>query len=393
MFVADLGCAWLAHPFARSSFLLRTDADVRRVRALRTAAVTIDCARGEDVLAPPEFEAPGVSTEARIQALAAQPALPAPVSLAEEVSNATAVRREAGEVVRSVMQDARLGKAVEVGRVAAVVEDVTTSILRNASALVSLTRIKSKDGYTFNHSVSVCALLVAFCRSRGMDVGTMYEAGIGGLLHDTGKALIPDAILNKPGRLTPEEFEIVRRHPRDGYDILRQTRGIGPVPLDIALHHHERPDGTGYPERQRGEQLSELSRMAALVDVYDAITSDRCYHKGMPAAEALRKMLEWSTSQFDQGLTHEFIRLVGIYPLGTLVLLESGRLGVVVEPHPVSLLTPKVRVFFSTRSGTYIQPLLVDLSRGVGLGGADRIISAESAQKWRVDPERFMAPA
>jgi HD-GYP domain-containing protein (c-di-GMP phosphodiesterase class II) len=236
----------------------------------------------------------------------------------------------------------------------------------------------------------VCTLLVAFCRSRELDGESLYQAGLGGLLHDTGKALVPDHILNKPGRLTDAEFAIVKKHPRDGYEILRQTAGIGPIPLDITLHHHERLDGSGYPEQLIAADISELAQMAAIVDVYDAITADRVYHKGIPAAEALRKIYEWSKFQFNPVLVQEFMRCVGIYPVGTLVLLESGRLAVVVEPHETSLLTPKVNVFFNTRSQAYIQPQTVDLARGLGFGGGDRIVRHESPAKWQVDPVRFL---
>jgi len=223
-----------------------------------------------------------------------------------------------------------------------------------------------------------------------MDEDTIYQAGLGGLLHDTGKALVPDAILNKPGRLSDEEFEIVKRHPRDGHDLLLKTPGIGRIPLDITLHHHERRDGSGYPDRQAEDGISELAQMAAIVDVYDAITSDRSYHKGMPAAEALRKIYEWSKFHFNPTLAQEFMRCVGIYPVGTLVLLESGRLGVVTEPHETSLLTPKVNVFYSTKGQSYIKPETLDLSRPVGFGGGDKIVRHESPEKWKVDPLRFM---
>ena len=130
--------------------------------------------------------------------------------------------------------------------------------------------------------------------------------------------------------------------------------------------------------------------MAAIVDVYDAITSDRCYHKGMPAAEALRKIYEWSKFHFNPTLAQEFMRCVGIYPVGTLVLLESGRLGVVIEPHETSLLTPKVNVFFSTKNQTYIKPQTLDLSKPFGFGGGDKIVRHESAEKWNVNPLQFM---
>ncbi|WP_296942935.1 HD-GYP domain-containing protein [uncultured Massilia sp.] len=397
MFIHELDCGWMAHPFVRSRFRVDSPDQIARLRASGIRAITIDCARGQAVDDAPSVEEARAATEAAVTAIAAAPA-PAPLAaprlaLAEELDRAAAIRRRAANVVRTVMRDARLGKAVSLDTVAPVVESVTASILRNAGALVGLSVIKDKDDYTFLHSVSVCTLLVAFCRARGLDAATTYEAGIGGLLHDTGKALVPDAILNKAGSLTDAEFEIVRRHPRDGYDILRRTPGIGAIPLDITLHHHERRDGTGYPDRLPLDGIGELARMAAIVDVYDAITADRCYRKGMPPAQALRKMYEWSAFHLDAELVREFIRCVGIYPVGTLVLLESGLLGVVIALHDSNLLTPKVNVFYSTRRRVHVKPYTVDLARPAGHGGADRIVSHEPAEKWQVDPLRFMTIA
>lgn len=393
MFIHDLDCGWMEHPFVRNRFVITREDEIRKILSAGIRGVTIDCARGLDVIDAPTIEEAEAATEAEVAAIAAEPVVPLRVSLAEEYERAAAIRRQAAGLVRSVMQDARLGKAVELDKVSPVVENITASILRNASALLGLSVIKNKDDYTFLHSVSVCTLLVAFCRSRKLDADTTYQAGIGGLLHDTGKALVPDHILNKPGRLSDEEFAVVRKHPKDGHDLLCRTPGIGAIPLDITLHHHERRDGSGYPDGQGEHQISEMAQMAAIVDVYDAITADRCYHKGMPAAEALRKMYEWSKFHFSPSLMQEFMRCVGIYPVGTLVLLESGRLGVVVEPHETSLLTPRVNVFYNTKSQAYIKPETVDLARPVGFGGGDRILRHESPEKWKVDPQRFLAVA
>ena len=392
MFIHDLDCGWMEHPFVRSQFLLTCESEIQKIRDARIHGVVIDCGRGMDVDAPTLAQAQA-ATEAEVTALATTATSRVRVSVGEELQRAATVRREAVGVVRTVMQDARLGKAVHFEEVGPVVQNITESILRNAGALLGLLQIKNKDDYTFLHSVSVCTLLVAFCRSRNLDDERIYQAGIGGLLHDTGKALVPDAILHKAGRLTDAEFAIIKRHPRDGHDILVRTAGIGPVPLDITLHHHERRDGSGYPDAQAGSVISELAQMAAIVDVYDAITSERCYHRGMPPAEALRKLYEWSKFHFDPALVQEFMRCVGIYPVGTLVLLESGRLGVVVEPHETSLLMPKVNVFFHTRQQRYIKPETVDLSRPLGFGGGDRILRHESAEKWQVEPLRFMQVA
>jgi HD-GYP domain-containing protein (c-di-GMP phosphodiesterase class II) len=390
MFIHDLSCDWMSHPFVRNRFLLASEAEIRKIVDAGIHDVVIDSARGLDAQDAPTLAEASARTEAELLALAVKPVIATRVSLGQELQRAAQIRKQASGMVRTVMADARLGKAIELDRVSPVVESITASILRNPGALLGMLRIKNKDDYTFLHSVSVCTLLVAFCRSRQMDAHTTYQAGLGGLLHDTGKALIPDHILNKPGRLTDEEFDIVRKHPRDGYDILRKCDDIGPIPLDITLHHHERRDGSGYPDRQGEADISELAQMAAIVDVYDAITADRCYHKGISAAQALRQIHEWSKFHFNPQFSQEFMRCVGIYPVGTLVMLESGRLGVVAEAHATNLLAPKVNVFFDSKRNVYIKPLEVDLSRGLGFGGGDKIVRHESAQAWKVDPMQFL---
>ena len=341
----------------------------------------------------PTVEEANAVTEAEVTAVASKPAVRARVPLAEELDRAVQIRRQTAHLVKTVMQEVRLGRAVEFDQVSPIIETMSASIMRNPGALIGLGIIKNKDDYTFQHSVSVSTLLLAFCRSRKMDGATSFAVGMGGLLHDIGKALVPDDILNKEGRLTDDEFEIMRRHPRDGHDILCRTPGIGPIPLDITLHHHERPDGNGYPDRQSNGQISEVAQMAAIADVYDAITADRCYRKAMTPAEALRKMYEWSKFQFSPSLIQEFIRCIGIYPVGSLVVLESGRMGVVAEQNDTSLLAPAVNVFFNTKSQTYIKPESVDLARNLGFGGGDRIIRHEDPKKWNIDPARYLVLA
>ena len=394
MYVHDLSCNWMEHPFVRNRLLISSDNEIRKIIEAGIHELYIDTDKGLDVKDAPTAEQAQQALEREMLDIASrQPALPQRVSVTEELARARQVKNQAHQLVRTVMHDARLGKAIELDQVEPVVQNITESILRNPGALTGLLRIKNKDEYTFLHSVSVCTLLVAFCRSAGMDTALTRQAGLGGLLHDTGKALVPDEVLNKPGRLTDEEFEIIKKHPKDGYEILLQTPQVGEIPLDITLHHHERMDGSGYPDKLPGEQISTLAQMAAIVDVYDAITADRCYHKGMSAAEALRKIYEWSKFHFNPQHVQAFMRCVGIFPVGTLVLLESGRLGVVTEPHETNLLAPKVNVFFSTKSNTYIKPQEVDLAKPLGMGGGDKIVSHESPEKWRVDPMKFFSLA
>jgi putative nucleotidyltransferase with HDIG domain len=394
MYVHDLSCNWMEHPFVRNRLLVSSDNEIRKIIEAGIHELYIDTDKGLDVKDAPTAEQAQQALEQEIIGIASRQAAPLQrVSVTEELARAQQVKNQAHQLVRTVMHDARLGKAIELDQVEPVVQNITESILRNPGALTGLLRIKNKDDYTFLHSVSVCTLLVAFCRSTGMDTALTRQAGLGGLLHDTGKALVPDEVLNKPGRLTDEEFEIIKKHPKDGYEILLQTPQVGEIPLDITLHHHERMDGSGYPDKLPGEQISTLAQMAAIVDVYDAITADRCYHKGMSAAEALRKIYEWSKFHFNPQHVQAFMRCVGIYPVGTLVLLESGRLGVVTEPHETNLLAPKVNVFFSTKSNTYIKPQEIDLAKPLGMGGGDKIVSHESPEKWRVDPMKFFSLA
>ena len=390
MYVHDFSCHWMDHPFVRNRLLITSDDEIRKIIDAGIHELYIDTDKGLDAADAPTAEQAQKALEKELVDIAAhQPAAVSRVSFGEDLMRERQIKHQSHLLVRGVMQDALLGKAVELDQVEPVVQNITESILRNPGALAGLLRIKNKDDYTFLHSVSVCTLLVAFCRSSGVDPALTHQAGLGGLLHDTGKALVPDEVLNKPGRLTEEEFEIIRKHPKDGYGILLKTPGVGEIPLDITLHHHERMDGSGYPDKLPGDRISTVAQMAAIVDVYDAITADRCYHKGMSAAEALRKIYEWSKFHFNPQHVQSFMRCVGIYPVGTLVLLESGRLGVVIEPHETNLLAPKVRAFFSAKSNTYIKPVDVDLSKPLGMGGGDKIVSHESPEKWRVEPMKF----
>ncbi|MBP8134114.1 MAG: HD-GYP domain-containing protein, partial [Zoogloea sp.] len=377
MFIHEMCGDWMSHPFWRAQFVLKADGDLRRIVDAGIQHVYIDTDRGlDDVEAVAADEVKAAVEEEISAALSAPPEQILRVSVREEMARARKVHEQAHKVVRTMMSDVRLGKAVTLEDAEPVVEAITGSVLRNSGALMGLIGIKNKDDYTFLHSVSVCTLMIAFGRSLGLAGDELRQGGIGGLLHDIGKMKVPDEVLNKPGRLTDAEFDLIKQHPGDGHAVLLETAGIGPVPLDITRHHHERLDGSGYPDKLAGDAISTMARMAAIVDVYDAITADRCYHKGLPAAEALRKMWEWSTDHFDQKLLQAFMRCVGIYPVGSLVKLESGRLGVVIEQNDSSLLTPRLRVFFSTKSNGYIKPEVVDLGRKLGSGGGDRIVSA-----------------
>ncbi|HJV28797.1 MAG TPA: HD-GYP domain-containing protein, partial [Aromatoleum sp.] len=255
-------------------------------------------------------------------------------------------------------------------------------------ALLPLLHLKDHDDYTFMHSVSVCALLTSFARTLELPREVIKEISIGALLHDVGKAKVPDDILNKPAKLTEAEFDKMKSHVVQSKIILQHTPGISEIALDVAAQHHERYDGTGYPNKLKGSEISLYGQMGAIVDVYDAITSNRVYHKGMPPTQALRKLLEWSKYHFDPKLVHTFIRSVGIYPSGSLVRLESGKLAVVQGQNSEHLLQPTVLVMFDALKRCYVTPQLVDLAKS-----NDVIIEHEDFDKWGIDPARWIAGA
>lgn len=389
MFIQDLNCGWMAHPFLRNQIALEREDQIERIREAGICEVYIDAQRGLDGPGPDAIEIEReFDREMEAFAGAEQP-VSRRVSFREETENARRIQGEANRLIRDLMQDVRLGNQIQSERVEPVVEKIAQSILRNSGALLSLCRIKSKDDYTFQHSVSVCGLQTAFCRALQLTPGEVHEAGIGGLLHDIGKTRVADGILNKPGKLTDDEFAQIKCHVVESRRILEATDGISRTAIQVAAQHHERHDGSGYPQGLKGTQISQMGQMAAIVDVYDAITSDRCYHKGMEPTEAMRKIFEWSKSHFNPEMVHAFARCIGIYPTGSLVLLDSGRLAVVIGQCEGNLLQPLVRVIFSIRHNHYLAAEDIDLSRPRASGG-DRIIRYEKPETWGIDVARFL---
>ncbi len=388
MHIHEFCGSWMDHPFWRTKFVLDDPEDLRQIRACGIKEVWIDVHKGLDVAGPTKQEA-----EAQIDAALERIAQPREArqraALAEEVQRAAKICAKGKEAVVSMFQEVRMGKAIDHAAAGALVEEISDSVLRNPGALISLARLKTADDYTYMHSVAVCALMVALARQLGLDEQSTREAGMAGLLHDLGKAVMPMEVLNKPGKLTDEEFRIIKSHPVEGHRMLVEGGAVGAIPLDVCLHHHEKVDGSGYPQGLKDAEISLFAKMGAVCDVYDAITSNRPYKAGWDPAESIRKMTEWSKGHFDERVFQAFVKSIGIYPVGSLVRLSSGRLGVVVEQSEKSLLAPRVKVFFSGKSQTYIAPEVVDLSRP---GTAEKIAGREDAAKWGIkDLDRFWA--
>lgn len=389
MFIHDVNCGWTRHPFFVGKFLIKDDAVRAKLEEVGVGEVYIDTEKGDDALdARPKAEADKEALAKVESALAASPAVSPRIALRQEMTQARRIQAEAAQLVQGVMRDVRSGKHVAMERVKPVVEKMAESIFRNKDALLILGRIKQKDEYTFQHSVSVSTLIMSFMRSLELEDTLIRQAGVGGFLHDIGKMRISDTILNKPGPLTSEELETMKTHVTLGLELLEQATSIPAAALLVVSEHHERHDGTGYPRGLKSDEVSQIGQISAIIDVYDAITSDRLYRKRMEPNQALRKLFEWSEHHFNRELVERFIRTVGIYPVGTLVALESGFLGVVVEQSSEDLLRPIVCIVYNKKFGVTAGPRFLDLSKSEGQ--ADRVIAVESPRKWGIDTNRYI---
>lgn len=376
MFIVKLGGSWIKHPFIRSSFLLEDSNDIKRIRQAGIKDVWIDETKGLP-------KAPKEQPEEKVSEELAAP-IPSPVSkedgtssMGADVDRARKFCNAAKGQVKAMYDDVRLGKAIDPNTILPLIGEIDAMIQRNASAILSVARLKTHDDYTYMHSVAVCALMLSLAHQLNLDKEQTRLAGIGGLMHDLGKAFMPADILNKSGKLTDAEFTSVKKHPEAGANVLKES-GVEPEVVDIALHHHEKVNGSGYPHGLVGEKISLLSRMGAICDVYDAVTSQRAYKKPWDPSNAIQMMSQWD-GHFDKNIFSTFVKTVGIYPVGSLVRLSSKQLAVVIEPGIKSLLKPKVKVFFSLSAKAPIPVQTIDL----GASSCKVTIEGpENAEKW-----------
>ncbi len=383
MYIDELCGSWMDHPFWKSSFKLVKQADLDVLHKTTVREVWIDTAKGLDA-SPAAEQSEAEPAEQQAEALLIQAAgdmdKPVRLDMEQELVQARKIQARAKRVVLDMFAEARMGKALPMGDMAELVDEINESVARNGSALLSLVRLKSKNDYTYLHSVAVCALMIALARQLDLPEHLVSELGIAGLLHDVGKIAIDNSVLNKPGRLTDAEFDLMKTHPLRGWEMLRTSGITDEITLDVCRHHHERMDGAGYPDRLSGDALSLYARMGAVCDVYDAVTSIRCYKQAWEPAEALRKMASWQKGHFDEKIFQAFVKTVGIYPTGTLVKLRSNRLAIVTDQSDSSLLLPVVKVFFSTSANTWIKQEMLDLSRS-----QDSVLSVEESATWKID--------
>lgn len=306
------------------------------------------------------------------------------------------VRSTAIKRVRSIFNNAKVSKkgcsisyVLNESNIRDIVENILENILSRNDVVVSLTDIRSFDDYTYGHSVNVCVLSLITGNALGLSQKSLTQLGIGAILHDIGKVLTPKEILNKPGNLTEEEFEIIKRHTEEGYNLVRAKKNISNLAASVIYEHHERVNGTGYPRGIRAEEIHLYSKIVGLVDVYDALTADRIYRKGYMPHQAYEMLAGTGNSQFDFEVLSAFLKNIAMYPVGVFVELNSGQVGTVIKTIKGLTHRPVIRVYFEEKNIPVSKPYEVDLSEELNLM-ITRVLDFEEVDKLSIKVKKFL---
>lgn len=391
MYITDAYNQWIPTGVTSRKGKIKNQETIDKIKHLGVEILYIDTEKGIDCPEVEEFK-PSIESQIRLQQKAEQVmqsgvAAPNKISLKEERGKAEKLHSQAKEMIGGVLEDVKNGKGIDAQVITNMAEELSASLDRNSNALSCLSRIREKDAYLLEHSVNVGIMLGIFAKSLKMERAVISELVTGGILHDIGKILVPDEVLNKPGKLEAEEWEEMKRHVTYGERVLDQTEGLSDLVRSICRLHHERLDGTGYPRNLKNEEISRYGRMSSIVDVYDAITADRVYHKGMAPNDALKKLIEWSVFHLDKELVYAFIRCVSVYPVGTVLELNNGRAGVVIEINPAQPKLPLLRIFYNVRHQHYIEPYTLDLA---SRRTEESVIGTIDTREWGINEMDFV---
>ena len=303
----------------------------------------------------------GKSSSYSCPVLTAPGALTPTVSLAEERQRASKIYSEARDLVGNAVRDVKMGKAIDLGPIEQLADDVCESVLANANALACLSQIREKDQYLMEHSINVGILMGVFSSYLGYDGDELHQMVTGAILHDMGKIRVPDSVLNKTGKLTDAEWKEMRNHVLYGEEALLKSPGISDIAISICAQHHEKLNGEGYPRGLKDTEITTYGRMASIVDIYDAITADRVYHKGKSPFDTMRILASLGKAELDKNLVYQFIRCMSVYPVGTLLELSNGKLGVVIQVHPTKPNAPIIKCFCSLYPRNFERPTIVNI--------------------------------
>jgi len=385
VFIHDFNCESRKDTLFIDQALVKSQKLIDIIRSWGIEEVYIDTERGIDVTNSQPSVEMRQETDQKIQRIAQESHIvPEQIPLSEEIAEAGIIKNEAVNFIQKSLQLASEGKPPEVGPTFELVNKMKDSIKRNKDALILLMRIRRKDEYTLYHSISVSSLVLDMCNFSQIPCDRSLNLAVGALFHDIGKTLIPKVILNKPGRLTEEESIQMRKHSEYSANLLRDAEGLPMEAYDISLHHHERYDGKGYPYGLAGDHISYGAQLTSVCDIFDAITSARCYRAGLGTVAGLRKVYEMAGTCFAPQLAHDFIRCIGVYPVGSCVKLQNGLIGVVIGSTE-SMLQPVVKVIFDNTKKKKVKPYELDLAKTSGA-----IESYEEPRKIGLKPAQLL---
>lgn len=393
MFVYDVGRSWLKHPWRTKSKTIESDQDVDLLLEFGITEVIIDLAKSVtpkdvgDQVDPVEKKAPPAIQQVERRVRPRPEKHPDSTPLEEEIPKARQAHTQALEITREFINDARTGKKIDVEKVQESVDGMIDSVFRNRDALLTILKLKTYDEYTFTHSLNVGVLAMSVGRALNLSRDELRALCLGGIFHDVGKTGVPSEILNKPGRLTEEEFEVMKGHPVIGFNMLEHDKNISSISLDVIRSHHERIDGSGYPDGLAESGMGPHIFISGIADVYDALSTDRVYHKGRPPHEALKIVFSLKGKHFPPQMVDAFIHCLGIYPPGTTVRLNTGETAVVHSVNHSSMLRPKTIIVFDNKGQAVTKTKILDLNEK---GFVDRqIVKVVDPQALGIDPAKY----
>ncbi len=396
MYVSRLDRPWLDTPFMFQGFLIRNNHDLANLSRY-CEYVFIDESKAENAKPDPM---PGFGTVPLSEELRAIPGMPKQciayrdgASVEEEMPHARESKHVLDQVVEALVQNVRVDKKVDTAGLKPAVDDMVESVIRNPDALLWLTKLRSVDTYAYDHAIDTSVLAVMFGRHLGLARDQLQDLGLAGLLFDIGKLKLPPGILSKPGRLTDDEFTLVRKHVDYGVEILSQSAGLSPHVIDAIRHHHERHDGSGYPQGLKGGAIPIYARIVAIVDCFDAITSTRPFRESISAHHAIRQMYDWRDREFQAQLYEQFIQCLGVYPTGTIVELSTGEVAIVVSQNRTRRLRPRVMLVLDEQKVAMKRNAIIDLSEDLpGTGKRPlEIINSHDSGAFGIDPQQFFS--
>lgn len=355
MYVSRLDRPWLETRYLFQGFYINSREDIEELQE-QCEYVYVDPARGErpaQALRPLSSNTPDDALAAVFRNTAGIDRYPVATSVEEELEACRESRSGAIDLVANLLYDIRAGRNIKVEAVRTAVSGLMGSIIRNPDAFFWLTRLKNADDYAYAHCVDACGLAMAFARHLGFSRPEMEDLAVGALLFDIGKLQLPEGLLKKPGRLTDKEYALIRRHVEFGAQMVEDMQGGSEAIVSVIWHHHERHNGKGYPRGIPGHKIPVNGRIAALVDCYDAITSERPYSAAVSAYDAVQMIYEWRDKDFQADMVEQFIQCIGLYPTGTLVELNTGEVGLVLSQNRVRRLRPKVMLVLDRNKVAY----------------------------------------